>query len=159
MRKLWNKAEPLFLRAVDLLERSVGPDHSSTGDALANLGQQYAMQGKYGQAETALRRALNIHQKAFGPDNISVATVSWRLAGVLMEERKYAEAKTLFVASLSFQERVLRGRSPEFATALEQYAVLLRKMENSSQAAAVEAHAKSVRFELMSTIPADQLRR
>jgi tetratricopeptide (TPR) repeat protein len=125
--------------------------------ALGNLGELYALQKKFVPAETLLRQALGISQRAFGPDNIDVARVSCRLAIVLTAQKKYAEANTLFLSSLPIQERVLGARSPDLVEALEEFASLLRKMENSSQAEIVEARAKNIRFDMTYTVPASRL--
>jgi tetratricopeptide (TPR) repeat protein len=124
---------------------------------LSNLGGLYALQDKFDQAEAALRKALRIRQNAFGPDNISVALVSSGLASVLTSQGKYAEANLLYLESIPIQERVLGPMSPDYAATLEDFASLLRKMENSSQAETVEARARDIRLDLMYTVPANRL--
>ncbi|MFI5347661.1 MAG: tetratricopeptide repeat protein [Elusimicrobiota bacterium] len=52
------RAEPLYRRALTILEKTAGPDDPETTAALAYLAEACAAQGKSAEAEKLLRRAL-----------------------------------------------------------------------------------------------------
>ena len=53
--------------------------------------------------------------------------------------------------------RPLSGNAPDFAVVLEQYARLLRKMENVAQAEAMETRVSSIRARNAYTVSTGQL--
>src|SRR3954451_11488684 len=50
-RVLYNKAEPLFQRALAIYEQALGPEHPHVATSLNNLAALYDSQGQYAQAE------------------------------------------------------------------------------------------------------------
>ena len=54
------KAEPLYLRALAITEKALGPDHPDTATSLNNLALLYGSQGAYAKAEPLLRRGIGI---------------------------------------------------------------------------------------------------
>jgi len=58
---------------------------------------------------------------------------------------KYAEAAPLYQRALAIREKALGPDHPDVATALENYAGLLRKTRRESQAAELEARAQAIR--------------
>ena len=55
-----------FERATQLSEKSFGPDHVETANALTGLGARYRENGNHAEAQRCLRRALEIHRKTVG---------------------------------------------------------------------------------------------
>ena len=149
----------LLLSAVDLFERSFGPDHPGISNAMVNLGEQGIQQRDFVGAESAFRRALSIRQAVFGRDHIEAVRVATRLATVLTALKKNEEAYNLFAASLPVQERILGSKAPEVASSLEQFGKLLRQMQDTSRAETVEARARSIRDTLAYTVSVDDLRK
>lgn len=64
-------AEKMYGRALAGREKALGPDHTSTLNAVNNLGNLYADQGKLDAAEKMYRRALAGNEKALGVYHIS----------------------------------------------------------------------------------------
>jgi tetratricopeptide (TPR) repeat protein len=56
----YEKAEPLFSRAMEILEKALGPEHPNVAVGLNNLAQLYRAQGQYDKAKPLFRRALDI---------------------------------------------------------------------------------------------------
>ena len=54
------EAEPLFLRALAIREKSLGADHSEAAESLANLATLYISQHRYDEAGPLFRRVLEI---------------------------------------------------------------------------------------------------
>src|SRR5215207_3084093 len=64
-------AEPLYRRALEINEKSLGPDHPNV--ALNNLAQLLQEANRHAEAEPLMRRAVAIGEKSFGPDHPDVA--------------------------------------------------------------------------------------
>ena len=58
-----NEAEPLYRRALEGREKTLGPDHLHTLISVNNLGLLLYTQGKLNEAEPLLRRALEGREK------------------------------------------------------------------------------------------------
>lgn len=69
------KAEPVLVRARDVLEQAVGADHPNTALAAARLAVVYERTDQRAKAERLLQDALAATERALGPDHMQVATV------------------------------------------------------------------------------------
>ena len=65
------EAEPLYRRALEGYERTLGPDHPDTLASINNLAILIEAQGKPQEAEPLHRRALEGYEKAMGPEHPS----------------------------------------------------------------------------------------
>jgi Tfp pilus assembly protein PilF len=144
-------AEQTLLRAIDIVERTQGPDHPNICALLENLGYLYFKQNDLVRAEHVLRRELAIRRAVFGPENASTASAAATLANVLAARGDFAEAGNLFAEALDTQERVL-GRGPEVARTLDQFANLLRQTHRDDLAGDMASRAESIRFESAYTV-------
>src|SRR5450631_2452208 len=63
------RAEPLYLRALQIYEQHLGPEHPHTATSLNNLADLYENQGKYAEAEQLHLRALQIYKQHLGPEH------------------------------------------------------------------------------------------
>jgi tetratricopeptide (TPR) repeat protein len=68
------EAEPLFIRALAIEERALGPNHPQISSSLNNLALLYDTQSRYAEAEPLFRRALAIQEKALGPNHLQVGS-------------------------------------------------------------------------------------
>src|SRR5262245_19939042 len=69
----YGEAEPVYQRALTIVEKAVGPEAPVTAMVLDGLAQIHFKQGDYAQAEPLFSRALNIAEKVRGPDDPDVA--------------------------------------------------------------------------------------
>jgi tetratricopeptide (TPR) repeat protein len=76
-------AEPLYQRALRILEQQMGPQHPDVVSPLNNLAALYAKQGKYAEAEPLFRRALRIWEQQLGPQHPATQTVRTNYAVLL----------------------------------------------------------------------------
>lgn len=97
-------AEPLYKRAISLLEfwRMMGEPELMV--CLNNLAMLYASQHKYAQAEPLYKRSLKIAEKVHGPNHHNVANILYNLAALCRATNRVAEARKL-------DERVKRIRA------------------------------------------------
>ena len=69
----YDRAVVVALKALNLAEEYVGPDHLDVATSLNNLACIYQAQGQYAKTEPLLRRSLVIRENEFGPDHPNVA--------------------------------------------------------------------------------------
>ncbi len=67
------------------------------------------------------------------------------LALLYAAQGRYAEAEPLYKRALAISEKALGPDHPNVATSLENYAAVLRKTGRTSEAANIEARAKTIR--------------
>ncbi|MCP4658340.1 MAG: tetratricopeptide repeat protein, partial [bacterium] len=67
------------------------------------------------------------------------------LALLYGDQGRFAEVEPLYERSLKIWEKALGDEHPDVATALENFALLLRDTERTSQAEEMEARARTIR--------------
>ena len=118
------RAEPLYQRALAILEKALGPDHPDVAKPLNNLAMLYKQKGDYARAETLYQRSLAILEKALGPEHAEVAKALNNLAECYRETGDYARAEPLYQRALVIREKALGPHHPEFATSLHNLATI-----------------------------------
>jgi len=68
-------AEPLYQRALRIVEAALGPAHPHVVTSLNNLALLYSTQGKYAEAEPLYQRSFWTLHNSLGPDHPSVRQV------------------------------------------------------------------------------------
>jgi tRNA A-37 threonylcarbamoyl transferase component Bud32 len=94
-RQAANRAEPLFLRALAIEERTLGSDHPEVAATLVGLADFYTVEKRYAEAEPLFRRALTIAEKAFPPGHPALARTLRRYARLLRAMGREGEAEAL----------------------------------------------------------------
>ena len=92
----FHAAEPLYRRALTILETSLGPDHPDVATALNNLAELLRTTNRLAEAEPLFRRALTILETSLGPDHPDVATALNNLAELLRATNRLSEAEPLY---------------------------------------------------------------
>jgi tetratricopeptide (TPR) repeat protein len=121
----YERAEHLYRRALEISEKTFGPEYFKIAVILNSLAMLLVTEGHYREAEPLLHRALSIQERVFGRDHVDVAFTLNNLATLFEAEEKYADAEPLFRKVLSIRERVLGPNSPDVATALNNVGELL----------------------------------
>jgi tetratricopeptide (TPR) repeat protein len=65
----YGKAEPLYVRSLEIYESVLGGEHPDVALSLNNLAALYYLQGHYEQAEPLYRRSLEINEQTLGTDH------------------------------------------------------------------------------------------
>jgi tetratricopeptide (TPR) repeat protein len=133
----YSKAEPLYVRALKIKGKTLGPDHPSTANSLNNLARFYRDQGAYSKAEPHYLRSLKIREKALGPDHPDTATSLNNLAGLYSDKGAYSSAEPLYLRSLKITEKALGPDHPSTAKSLNNLALLYSDQGAYSKAAAL----------------------
>ena len=71
--KRYAEALPFYKKAVELAERTLGPQHPTTATHIRSLARLHIAQGNYAQAEQLYQRALVIYEKVLGPERRELA--------------------------------------------------------------------------------------
>jgi tetratricopeptide (TPR) repeat protein len=141
----YDEAEPLFTRAISMLERGGDPQRARLARPLNSLALVYRAQGFYDRAEPLCRRALTILEALHGAEHPSTAAALGNLLAVYLAQGRYGDAGPLFRRSVELKERVLGPRNPALAGSFSNYAAFLRKTESEAEAATWEARARKLR--------------
>jgi tetratricopeptide (TPR) repeat protein len=110
------KAEPLYLRGLQIREAQLGKDHLDVAYSLLNLAVLYEMMGQYPKAEPLHLRSLQIREAKLGKDHPLVA-LSLHNLGTLSE----ATAQTVQATDwIDRARRLLRRHITRVLTALSE---------------------------------------
>ena len=127
-------AEPLYRRALAIVEKSYGPDHPNVAIRLNNLAGLLHATNRHAEAEPLFRRARAIDEKSFGPDHPDVAIDLNNLAGLLHATNRHAEAEPLYRRALAIDEESFGPDHPNVAIRLNNLAELLRSTNRHAEA-------------------------
>jgi hypothetical protein len=72
-------------RALEIDERSFGPDHPDVARDLNNLAQLLKETNRLAEAEPLMRRAIDILEKGLGPEHPNTRTVRRNYERLLIE--------------------------------------------------------------------------
>jgi CHAT domain-containing protein/tetratricopeptide (TPR) repeat protein len=122
----YTEAVSLAQRALELDEKSKGPNHSIVAQDLNNLALLYEAQGRLFEAEPLYKRALSIVEKTVSPNHWMVAKALNNLAGLYRARGRYQEAEPLYKRSLAIDEIAMGVHHPEVAADLNNLAGLYR---------------------------------
>jgi tetratricopeptide (TPR) repeat protein len=105
------EAETLYLRALDVRRKTLGPTHRAVGQTLQLMGLFYLNQTRYAESEARYREALEIFV-AIDPKHFEVGKVKNGLALVASRQGRYAEAEAKLLEVESLFREVLGEKHP-----------------------------------------------
>jgi tetratricopeptide (TPR) repeat protein len=108
------EAEPLHRRALEIDERSLGPDHPDVARDLNNLAELFRVTDRVEEAEPLYHRALAIDEHSHGPDHPDVAIRLNNLA-LLFHVKHRLEAEPFYRRALAIDERSYGPQHPAVA--------------------------------------------
>jgi tetratricopeptide (TPR) repeat protein len=120
----YGEAEPLFLQALAITQKQLGPEHPDTARILNNLSVLYLTTGRYTEAEPLLIQALAIKQKQLGPEHQDTASSLNNLATLYNSTGRYTEAEPLLLQALAITQKQLGPEHPDTANSLNNLAML-----------------------------------
>lgn len=95
-QKNYSAAEPIYRRALDVLERNYGAGDPDTIACLQSLGDIYYQMGRYTEAMPHYKRLLVIGEKVLGRKHPMVIDMVLRLASTYQQLGLVDDAETLF---------------------------------------------------------------
>ncbi|MFZ3013539.1 MAG: tetratricopeptide repeat protein, partial [Nitrospira sp.] len=103
----YTRAQPLYHRALSIIEKVLGPEHPDTASTLANLATLYFYTGAHEQAGPLLNRALAIREKVQGPDHPDTALVIEILSILHWSSGNMAKTRSLKLRAQAIREKNL----------------------------------------------------
>jgi tetratricopeptide (TPR) repeat protein len=138
------EAMKAFDRATQLAEKSYGPEHVETADALTVLGEQYRANGNHTDAQRCLRRALEIHRKTCGADSRAATQDLFHLASSLEESGDLEGAAAQFEKALAAADRQIGGDREQTAETQAHLAAIYMRAGRTSAGRELLLHAIGV---------------
>ena len=128
---LWNQgryaeAEPLYLKAIAIVEKALGLKHPLLATYNNNLALLYKAQGRYEAAELLYKKAIAIGEKTLGEEHPLLATYNNNLALLYKTQGRYEEAEPLYKKAIAIGEKTLGLENPDLATWYNNLASLYR---------------------------------
>jgi tetratricopeptide (TPR) repeat protein len=90
-----DEAEAFYLRALEIWERTIGPEQPRTATTIHNLAASYLARGEPERAEPLFRRSLEIWERTLGAESLQVAVSLEANAAVLQRTGRGDEATSL----------------------------------------------------------------
>lgn len=106
------QAEPLFLRAVAMAEKTMPPGQADLGAIYLEIGSFYAIKGEFVQAETRFQRAREVWEQAMGPDHLEVARALTNLGSIYGRKGDRQRSEQMLQRALEIRERALGPDNP-----------------------------------------------
>ncbi|MCP4608174.1 MAG: tetratricopeptide repeat protein [Planctomycetes bacterium] len=125
-RGRFSEAELLYLWALEVDEKSFGPEHPNVAVRLNNMAQLLETTNRFEQAEFLMQRALEIDKKWFGPEHPKVAVRLNNLAELLRATNQLEQAEPLFRMVIEILDRNGGQRLNNYSAALNNLAQLLK---------------------------------
>jgi non-specific serine/threonine protein kinase/serine/threonine-protein kinase len=131
---LYEQAEKMLGKALEIMRGLYGEDSLSVADALHNLGIVYDTQGKYKEAGDAFRQALDIRSRHLDAEDPEVGRSLNSLGINYWNQGKYDEAGPLLEKSLAIKEKALGPDNPGLASTLINLGVLKHSQRKFEEA-------------------------
>jgi serine/threonine protein kinase len=110
---LYNQAEPLLSRALEIRRRVLGPNARETLASMSSYALLIYREGRVPEAEKLQRQILETEQRALGPKDPRTVASMQQLSLILHEEGHYADAEKLERDVLALQQQTHAAESRE----------------------------------------------
>jgi len=125
--------EPLYRRALEIREKTLGPNHPDTANALWSLAEYLHGDVNIVEAEQLYRRALAIQEESLGEEHLDTANTLNGLARLLFNNGTYVEAEQLYRRTFAIREKIFGRDDPNIGGKLYSFARLLHKIGNYAE--------------------------
>jgi len=116
------EAVPLYMSAISMYEKTLGPDHPEVAKDLVNLGNALCDLRRHADAEALYSRALAIDREALGAAHPEVAMDLSNLGIVLRVTGRHEEAARHFEEALGIMEAAAGRDDPKTQTIIRNLA-------------------------------------
>ncbi len=114
------QAKPLWERALEISEKTLGPQHDQVAMIQTNLASVHSKLGDLAGAEILYEKALQGFEEALGPEHPQVANVLANMANLRARQGLYPQAESLSERAHAIFEQALGPEHPAVAMALRQ---------------------------------------
>lgn len=140
-----DQAEPLYKRAIALMEKALGLDSAEVAPELNNLAALYQRQSRFSEAEPLFKRALAVREKTLPREHPDVGQSLNNLATLYVKQERYADAEPLFQRALVIYQKVGGPEHPAVATLLNNIGQLDRDLNRDADAEAPIKRSLAIR--------------
>ncbi|MER0204859.1 MAG: tetratricopeptide repeat protein, partial [Nitrosomonas sp.] len=130
----YTEALSLAQQALEVAEKTLGPEHPDTATSLLAIGLLYDELGELDKVEPFYQRALSIREKALDPEHPDMAQSLHNLASLYDAQGQYTKAELLFERALAIREKVLGPEHPDVALSLGNLGLLYQNQGQYSKA-------------------------
>jgi CHAT domain-containing protein len=144
-----DQAEPLYKRAVALMEKGTGLDSVEIAPVLNNLAALDQRQSRFAEAEPLFKRALAIREKTLSREHPDVGQSLNNLATLYVKQEHFADAEPLFQRALAIYQKVGGPEHPAVATLLNNLGQLDRDLNRDADAEAPIKRSLAIREKVL----------
>ena len=131
----YTRAEDESRKALDLLRKYFGPEHSRTVVTTATLGMTLTRAGKAAEGEPYLREALALRKKILPPENPAIFRTESELGACLTAQKRYDEAEPLLLGGYNGLNSKLGDKDSRTIEARQRLVQLYETWNKPEQAA------------------------
>ncbi|QOG16600.1 MULTISPECIES: CHAT domain-containing tetratricopeptide repeat protein [Bradyrhizobium] len=142
-------AEPLYKRAIALMEKALGLETPLVSAELTNLAALYQRQGRFAEAEPLFKRALTVSEKGLSREHPDVGRALNNLATLYVKQERHAEAEPLFQRALAIYQKVGGPEHPAVATVLNNIGQVDRDLNRDAEAEAPIKRSLAIREKVL----------
>lgn len=142
-------AEPLYKRAIALMEKSLGLETPLLSAELTNLAALYQRQGRFTEAEPLFKRALAVSEKGLSREHPDVGRALNNLATLYVKQERQAEAEPLFQRALAIYQKAAGPEHPAVATVLNNIGQVDRDLNRDADAEAPIKRSLAIREKVL----------
>ncbi|MHC4051976.1 CHAT domain-containing tetratricopeptide repeat protein [Bradyrhizobium sp. 25ACV] len=142
-------AEPLYKRAIALMEKSLGLDNALVAAELTNLAALYQRQGRFAEAEPLFRRALAVREKALPREHPDVGQSLNNIATLYAKQQRPADAEPLFQRALVIYQKAAGPEHSAVATVLNNIGQVYRDLNRDADAEAPIKRSLAIREKVL----------
>lgn len=111
-----SKAEPLFIRALDIKKDFYGENHLEVAKGFNNLASLYYSQERYSEAGVYFEKALSIYKRLVGNEHPEISQTLLNLGNTYRAKNLYKKAEPCLKQSLRLREKLFGKSHPLVAT-------------------------------------------
>ena len=139
-----DRALPLYHKAQEIYERTLGPEHPRVGCVLSEQGLLLMTEHKYAMAEKALVRARQIMDKNCPSCGFEQSMTLSNLGLLRLRQDRFKEADDLLTRALILQEKYMLKPGPMMAATLEALSELRKRERRFDEAARLKSRAEVI---------------
>lgn len=115
----FSEALPLAMRALEMRENLLGPQHALVAASLRNLAEIYLSQNNFPEAERHFKRTLSILEQKSGPESKDLVVILERIAFTRFSQEDFAGSEALSLRALAINEKSFGAVSLETSRSLD----------------------------------------
>ncbi|HBS88754.1 MAG: hypothetical protein A2W91_04235 [Bacteroidetes bacterium GWF2_38_335] len=139
----YEKAEPLFEKAVKCFEDNKTENAKAYSFALSNIGTLYNWTSRYEKAENVFLKVLEIRKKT-GEKTPEYATALNNLGNIYKDVGRYKESEEYYLKAIELRKELFGEKDSEYGVAINNLAILYVNMGQYDKGAEILLKARDI---------------